>query len=192
VVRAARQLALLVVLMGVPLHGGLAEYQFEDNVRDLLASAGQLVGQGELEESAIEYENVLAIDPLHREAALALFDVYLKLGAVQAADQLLPRLNSMGVDSTQQGALRSKLDGVKAKPPPPRRRVFTPGGVAPAPAAPGAPPPAGGVDVIDDDLLGPGDPAPTPAPGASAAPAAPGAPAPASPASPAADVALEL
>lgn len=145
-----------------------AEYQYEDNVRDFLASAKQLMARNELEEAALEYENVLAIDANHREAALAAFDVYLKLGAVDAAELLLARLARMGVDSAQQSALRTKLAAVKASPPPKRIRVFT-DAVAPAPVAQVlAKPAAKSADPLDDGL---GDlDAPAPKPAGSAAP----------------------
>lgn len=175
-------------ISGAPLAAG--DFQFEDNVKELIGSAKTLMAQGELEEAALEYENVLAIDGNHREAALAAFDAYLKLGAVSAAEELLGRFGRMGVDSAQVVVLRGKLDAVKASPPPKRLRVFTaavPVMVMPAaPAGPAAPgpqaatvpgAPAKGVDLLDDglgDLDGPA--APTPSSGAPAAPGASPAP----------------
>ena len=183
------------VLLALALATGAAraaEYQFEDNVRDLMASARELTGKDELEEAALEYENVLAIDPLHREAALPLFELYLKVGDTAAAEELLAKLPRMGVDTTEQGALRGKLDGAKAHPPAKRKRALA--ATAPLDASqipglpkPGAPPaakaPAGKAGDLDDDLLDAGPPAKAAAP----APAPSGAPAPAPSAKPGKD-----
>lgn len=162
-------LALATGLGTAPL---AAEYQFEDNVRDLMASAKELMAKDELEEAALEYENVLAIDANHREAGLAAFEMYCKLGAVDAAEALMPRFARMGVDSAQQAAMRTKLDAVKTTPPPKRKRVFT----AAVPAAAPAPAPAvaakPGADPLDDlgDLDAPA-PAPSAAPKVASSPA---------------------
>ena len=170
-------------LLAFPLaRPGAAEFQFEDNIRELFDSAKSLMAQDDLEEAALEYENVLQIDPNHRDAALALHDVYLKLGASVAAEELMGRFGRMGVDSAQVSALRAKLDAVKASPPPKRKRVFT--AAAPPPvAAPGGANTLGTPQTPGDDLLDDLDapPAPRPPGGAPAAPpmapASPGAPA---------------
>lgn len=168
-----RALAVLCLAL-LPCGAFAQDYQYEDNVRDLLASARALMSAGNLEEGAIEYENVLAIDPRHREAALALFDAYLQLGAVAGAEQLLPRLGGLGVDSSEHDKLKLKIEVTRRNPP--KRAPYTASLSAPPVAAPGAPPPAGDIDIELDG------PAPAPAPAASAAPgAAPASPAPANP-----------
>jgi thioredoxin-like negative regulator of GroEL len=177
-----RALVVLCLLAG---HAAAQEYQFEDNVRDLLASGKQLMSAGALEDGATEYENVLAIDPLHREAALALLDAYLQLGAIAPATELVGRLGRMGVDSAQQDLLKLKIEGVRKNPP--KRAPYT-ASLSAAPAAPAAKPaaPAAADDALGDiDALDDG-PAPKPV--------APGSPKPAAPAAPpvASDLDLDL
>lgn len=173
---ASRPWLAIALGIGLAIPLAAAEYQFEDNVRDLMASAKELMAKDELEEAALEYENVLAIDANHREAGLAAFEMYCKLGAVDAAEALMPRFARMGVDSAQQAAMRTKLDAVKTTPPPKRKRVFTAAvpAAAPAPAAPTAAAKPG-ADPLDDigDLDAPA-PAPSAAPQAAPPPAAGG------------------
>ncbi len=99
-----------------------AEYKYEDNVREYMATGVSHLEKGKLSEAEIDFENVLAIEPGHVGARERLLDVYILRDKKALAQQTL---NAMVNDGVVKGA---KLDKFK------RRIAALKGtGIAPAP-----------------------------------------------------------
>ena len=94
---------------GVPA----TEYEFSENIVEALQRADFLWRQSKIEESLLEFENVILMDETNFKGLSGIFQCYLKLGKLTEARETLESIQRYYIDSKLTKKLNQQLDSAE-------------------------------------------------------------------------------
>ena len=89
------------------------EYEFSENIVEALQRADLLWRQSKIEESLLEFENVILMDETNFKGLSGIFQCYLKLGKLTEARETLESIQRYYIDSKLTKKLNQQLDSAE-------------------------------------------------------------------------------